>query len=93
MRDHGAGIPHAARRRIFQRFARVDANRDIGGSGLGLAIVEAIAHAHVGSCEVSDTPGGGATFTIHVPTGHSPASVIPTPVRAGDVVLQREATT
>lgn len=93
VRDHGAGIPHAARRRIFQRFARVDANRDIGGSGLGLAIVEAIAHAHVGSCEVSDTPGGGATFTIHVPTGHSPASVIPTPVRAGDVVLQREATT
>jgi two-component system OmpR family sensor kinase len=93
VRDHGAGIPPAARHRIFQRFARVDANRDIGGSGLGLAIVEAIAHAHVGSCEVSDTPGGGATFTIHIPTGQSPASVIPTPVRAGDVVLQREATT
>ena len=93
VRDHGAGIPPAARRRIFQRFARVDANRSIGGSGLGLAIVETIAQAHLGSCEVTDTPGGGATFTIHVPTGHSPASVIPTPVRAGDVVLQREATT
>lgn len=92
VRDHGAGIPPAARRRIFQRFARVDANRSIDGSGLGLAIVETIAHAHLGSCDVTDTPGGGATFTIHIPTGHSPASVVPTPVRAGDVVLQREAT-
>ncbi|MCC4906802.1 HAMP domain-containing histidine kinase [Microbacterium sp. cx-55] len=94
VRDHGAGIPPAARRRIFQRFARVDTNRSIEGSGLGLAIVETIAQAHLGSCAVTDTPGGGATFTIHVPTGqHSSASVIPTPVRAGDVVLQREATT
>ncbi len=93
VRDHGAGIPPAARRRIFQRFARVDTNRSIGGSGLGLAIVEAIAQAHVGSCVVTDTPGGGAIFTIHVPTGQNPASIIPTPVRAGDVVLQREATT
>lgn len=92
VRDHGGGIPPAARRRIFQRFARVDANRSIDGSGLGLAIVETIAHAHLGSCDVTDTPGGGATFTIHIPTGHSPASVVPTPVRAGDVVLQREAT-
>lgn len=91
VRDHGPGIPPAARHRIFQRFARVDANRQIGGSGLGLAIVDAIAQAHRGSCDVADTPGGGATFTIHLPTGRNPASVIPTPVRAGDVVLQREA--
>ncbi|WP_191621884.1 sensor histidine kinase [Microbacterium caowuchunii] len=93
VRDHGAGIPPASRRRIFQRFARVDTNRSIGGSGLGLAIVEAIAHAHEGSCDVTDTPGGGATFTIHVPAGQYPAPAVPTPVRAGDVVLQREATT
>ena len=92
VRDHGPGIPPAARHRVFQRFARVDASRQVVGSGLGLAIVEAIAQAHGGSCEIGDTPGGGATFTIHLPTGSSPASVIPTPVRAGDVVLQREAT-
>lgn len=92
VRDHGPGVAPAARRRIFQRFARGDAPRSVSGSGLGLAIVEAIAQAHLGSCVVSDTPGGGATFTIHVPTGHS-QSPVPTPVRAGDVVLQREATT
>ncbi|MDR6201071.1 signal transduction histidine kinase [Microbacterium sp. SORGH_AS428] len=93
VRDHGAGIPPAARRRIFQRFARVDANRSVEGSGLGLAIVEAIAQAHGGSVDVTDTPGGGATFTVRVPTSGHPSTLVPTPVRAGDVVLQREATT
>ena len=37
------------------------------GSGLGLAIVDAIAKGHGGQCVVTDTPGGGATFTIHLP--------------------------
>lgn len=93
VRDHGAGIPASARRRIFRRFDRAEAHRTVGGSGLGLAIVEAIAHAHSGTCEVTDTEGGGATFTIHIPVGDHPDTLIPTPVRAGDVVLQREATT
>jgi signal transduction histidine kinase len=93
VRDHGAGIPASARRRIFRRFDRAEAHRTVGGSGLGLAIVEAIARAHSGSCVVTDTEGGGATFTIHIPVGDQPDTVVPTPVRAGDVVLQREATT
>lgn len=91
VRDHGPGIPPAARRRIFHRFARAD-HRTVGGSGLGLAIVDAIAKAHQGTCVVTDTPGGGATFTIHLPVNQSGAETLPSPVRAGDVVLQREAT-
>ncbi len=93
VRDHGAGIPLSARRTIFRRFDRADAHRTVGGSGLGLAIVEAIATAHSGTCAVTDTDGGGATFTIHIPVGDHPDTLVPTPVRAGDVVLQREATT
>lgn len=93
VRDHGPGIPPAARGRIFHRFDRADTHRSVGGSGLGLAIVDAIAKAHAGSCVVTDTPGGGATFTIRIPIGRHPDTLIPTPVRAGDVVLQREATT
>jgi len=93
VRDHGAGIPPAARRRIFRRFDRAEAHRTVGGSGLGLAIVEAIATAHAGRCDVIETPGGGATFIIHVPAGAHPDTLVPSPVRAGDVVLQREATT
>lgn len=86
VRDHGPGIPPAARHRIFRRFDRAAGKRSVGGSGLGLAIVDAITKGHGGSCTVSDTPGGGATFTIHLPPT---AAQLPAPVRAGDV-LQRE---
>ncbi|HWM16559.1 MAG TPA: HAMP domain-containing sensor histidine kinase [Microbacterium sp.] len=86
--DQGAGIPPAERHRIFRRFDRAHGKRTVGGSGLGLAIVDAIAKGHGGRCAVTDTPGGGATFTIHLPL---PTTELPAPVKAGDVVLQREA--
>ncbi|WP_109210896.1 MULTISPECIES: HAMP domain-containing sensor histidine kinase [Microbacterium] len=88
VRDHGPGIPADARSRIFRRFDRAHVKRAVGGSGLGLAIVDAIAKGHGGHCVVTDTPGGGATFTIHLPPTEAE---LPAPVRAGDVVLQREA--
>ncbi|MET0813046.1 MAG: HAMP domain-containing sensor histidine kinase [Microbacterium sp.] len=88
VRDHGAGIPPAVRHRIFRRFDRAHGKRTVGGSGLGLAIVDAITKAHGGHCAVTDTPGGGATFTIHLPAA---TTAFPAPVRAGDVVLQRDA--
>lgn len=91
VRDHGPGIPAAARHRIFRRFDRAHGKRAVGGSGLGLAIVDVIAKSHGGHCSVTDTPGGGATFTIHLPP--SGPTELPAPVRAGDVVLQREAST
>ncbi|MFI8631629.1 sensor histidine kinase [Microbacterium sp. NPDC077663] len=90
VRDHGPGIPPAVRHRIFRRFDRGTGKRRVGGSGLGLAIVDAIAKAHGGHCAVADTPGGGATFTLEIPIGTSGA--LPSPIRAGEVLLQREAT-
>lgn len=89
VRDHGPGIPPAMRHRVFRRFDRGAGRRSVGGSGLGLAIVDAIAKAHGGRCTVAETPGGGATLTLEIPTGTRAS--LPTPVRAGDVVLQREA--
>ena len=90
VRDHGPGIPPSLRHRIFRRFDRGQGKRHVGGSGLGLAIVDAIAKAHGGHCTVADTPGGGATFTLEIPIGTRGA--LPSPIRAGDVLLQREAT-
>lgn len=90
VRDHGEGIPAALRHRIFQRFNRANERRTVGGSGLGLAIVDAITKAHGGHCTVDDAPGGGALFIIHLP-GRPAEADLPAPVRAGDVVLQREA--
>lgn len=68
--DDGAGVPEPDRRRIFERFVRLDEarNRDDGGSGLGLAVVAAIVEQHGGTIVVSDGPLGGARFDIRLPS-------------------------
>lgn len=67
--DRGPGIAPADAERVFDRFARGRTGaRRSDGAGLGLSIVRAIAHAHGGDVAHTPTPGGGATFTITVPT-------------------------
>ena len=83
VQDHGPGILPAQRHTIFRRFDRAGARRAVGGSGLGLAIVDAIARAHHGRCVVTDTPGGGATFTIHIPPAQLPQAPPSGPIPAG----------
>jgi signal transduction histidine kinase len=67
--DDGPGVPVEMRERVFDRFARLDSSRssDSGGSGLGLAIVSAVAELHGGQAACSDSPLGGARFTITLP--------------------------
>jgi signal transduction histidine kinase len=67
--DNGPGIPRRERRRIFDRFYRIDdrLSRQVGGSGLGLAIVRHVAQAHGGRVRVSNRPSGGAAFSILLP--------------------------
>jgi two-component system sensor histidine kinase MprB len=65
--DHGPGIPVDERSLVFGRFARGSEGSRTSGSGLGLAIVEATARAHGGEVTIEDTPGGGATFVVHLP--------------------------
>jgi signal transduction histidine kinase len=67
--DSGDGIPEEARRRVFDRFYRVDGGRSRrhGGVGLGLAIVKAIAEAHGGSVSVHSRPGAGSMFEVRLP--------------------------
>ena len=64
--DDGPGIPPAERDRVFDRFVRLDdaRARDAGGSGLGLAIVREIVRSHGGIVTASESPLGGARFTI-----------------------------
>lgn len=75
--DHGEGIPPQIREQIFERFWRADTSRarETGGSGLGLAIVASIVKALNGSVAVTETPGGGATFTVTLPL--APAQATP----------------
>ena len=67
--DDGPGIPPADRERIFDRFARLDRARssDTGGSGLGLAIVRTLVESGGGTVSCSDSPLGGARFSIWLP--------------------------
>ena len=71
VRDHGPGIDPAHATRVFERFYRVDASRtrESGGAGLGMAIVAAIVGAHRGHVSLAETPGGGTTVRVAVPTG------------------------
>jgi len=64
--DDGPGIPEADRERIFDPFIRLDTsrNRELGGYGLGLSIVDRVAKWHGGRVVVSDSPIGGARFTV-----------------------------
>ena len=73
--DHGGGIAPEDQRLIFEKFGRVHGTSFKPGSGLGLFIARAIAEAHVGTLEVSSTPGEGSTFTLTLPLsdGAAPA--------------------
>jgi two-component system OmpR family sensor kinase len=69
VRDHGPGVPRAARARLFERFWRAESGRERGraGAGLGLAIASAIVESHNGQISVHDAPGGGALFLVEIP--------------------------
>ncbi|MFP5332030.1 MAG: ATP-binding protein [Acidimicrobiia bacterium] len=67
--DHGEGIPVDMRDRIFDAFTQLERSetRTKGGTGLGLSIVRGLVEAMGGTVTVSETPGGGATFTVSLP--------------------------
>lgn len=75
VRDEGQGIGPNDAKRIFERFARGNAERGVEGSGLGLPIVAAIAEAHGGTVELVSRPGRGATFTLDLPERAAPGGV------------------
>jgi signal transduction histidine kinase len=83
--DTGSGIPPAVQDRVFERFYRVDGdrNRRTGGAGLGLSLVRAVAEAHGGRVAVTGNGGGGSEFTIVIPA--VPNGAVPSPDAATGV--------
>jgi len=61
--DHGPGIPAELRQRVFEPYFTTKDD----GTGLGLALVRHTIETHGGTLTVSETPGGGATFSIVLP--------------------------
>jgi signal transduction histidine kinase len=63
--DQGIGMTEEQQKRIFERFYRVDSNKDrITGSGLGLPIAQKIANLHQTEIQVESAPGEGSRFWI-----------------------------
>lgn len=58
--DNGPGIAPEQRENIFAPFYTTKRE----GTGVGLTLVRQIAAVHEASVALSDTPGGGATFTL-----------------------------
>jgi signal transduction histidine kinase len=67
--DHGMGIAPRDRKRIFERFYRVDnlLTRKTEGSGLGLAITKRLVEAHGGRILLKSELGKGSRFTLQIP--------------------------
>jgi two-component system nitrogen regulation sensor histidine kinase NtrY len=62
VRDHGPGVPAELRDRIFEPYWTGKEH----GTGLGLALVKQTVEIHRGTIDVTDTPGGGATFVVRL---------------------------
>ena len=66
--DHGPGVPDAAKSRMFEAFQRVGDAPAGSGTGLGLAVARGFTEAMNATLSAEDTPGGGLTMVLVVPT-------------------------
>ncbi|MBN2592978.1 MAG: HAMP domain-containing histidine kinase [Sedimentisphaerales bacterium] len=68
--DHGPGVPHRQRNKIFEQFYRpaAEATRETTGTGLGLALVKRFAEAHNGFVEIVSAKPTGAIFKVALAT-------------------------
>ena len=66
--DDGIGIPQADKKKIFDRFYRVDKarTRQKGGIGLGLSLAKQIVDALKGSISVKDNKPHGTIFEVKI---------------------------
>jgi two-component system sensor histidine kinase KdpD len=66
--DHGPGIPQERLEQIFLPFQRIGDTDNLTGLGLGLALSRGFTEGMGGSLDAEDTPGGGLTMVVSLPT-------------------------
>ncbi|WP_157007375.1 ATP-binding protein [Agromyces laixinhei] len=74
--DRGPGIPAERRDEVFTPFQRLGDTDNDTGLGLGLALSKGFVEGMDGTLEVEDTPGGGLTMVVTLPSAATPP---PTP--------------
>lgn len=77
--DRGPGIPQADRDRVFAPFQRLGDTDNTVGVGLGLALARGLAEAMQGSLQPEDTPGGGLTMVVSMPSATMRPADAPVP--------------
>ena len=82
--DRGLGLPPSERRRIFEKFYRVDPDMTggIGGTGLGLYICRELVRRVAGRLWVEANDGRGSIFYVEIPFAPAPAEAKPRPQAA-----------
>lgn len=65
--DYGKGFPEKEIPFVFDKFYRLK-DTNISGTGLGLFITKGFVEAHHGTITLENRLGGGAKFTIAIPT-------------------------
>jgi len=67
--DEGLGIPAGERRRVFEKFYRLDPNmtHGVGGTGLGLYICRELVRRFDGRIWVESNGAQGSTFFVEIP--------------------------
>ncbi len=69
--DHGPGIPHRQRKKVFEQFYRCSDDQTqsasaVAGTGLGLTLVKRFAEAHHGFVEILSAQPTGVVLRVHL---------------------------
>jgi two-component system CheB/CheR fusion protein len=70
--DQGIGIPYDQQAKVFERFFRVNGEKEntYSGLGLGLYISSEIIKRHNGTLHLNSEPGEGSVFYFQIPYKH-----------------------